>query len=37
MFGAVAEDFAAGGIVAAGEAAHAAERAGEVDDGACGS
>jgi len=34
VFGAVAEDFAAGGIVAAGEAAHAAEGAGEVYDGA---
>jgi len=34
VFGAVAEDFAAGGVVATGEAAHAAERAGEVYNGA---
>lgn len=34
VFGAVAEDFAAGGVVAAGEVAHAAEEAGEVYDGA---
>jgi len=34
VFGAVAEDFAAGGVVATGEAAHAAEGAGEVYDGA---
>ena len=36
VFGAVAEDFAAGGVVAAGEAAHATEGAGEVYDGAGG-
>jgi len=36
LFGAVAEDFAFGGVVAAGEAAHAAEGAGEVHNGTAG-